>query len=400
MHRYLRIPLFFLLIAGLIGLLLRWQLIRPFPEIVFSNFLHAHSHMMFLGWVCNALLLGYLVYFVPEEQHRPLKTVFIFLQVTLIGMLVAFPIQGYGLFSIVFSTLHTFGVFVFAYRFFRIVQAFKYASVWFASVSLIFFVVSSAGPFALGYTMASGIGKTQAYYFSVYYYLHFQYNGFFTLGVLSLLFRLLEERQLLFDRVAAIRAGKWIAFSVVPAYALSVLWAEPGIIFNLIGLLAALAQIVALYQLFVVLKPLSANVRRVFPRTPRYLLVIVVAGFTLKILLQLASAHPVVAQMAYTWRPLMMAYLHLFLAGVVSLFLMIWHLETGIIARRSAVRMIGLFVAGLAGSEVALVLQPWWYAWFGHTVFLPAHVVFAFSVLMVMGMAGLWGSALRHRLNH
>lgn len=383
-----RIPLFFFFVAGMIGLLLRWQMVSPLPNIVYGYFLHAHSHLMFLGWVGNSLLLAFLWRLINHEKRRPFLAIFWALQALLLGMMISFPVQGYGLYSIVFSTLHTLGVFVFAALFFRTIRNLKHASCWLASVALIFFIVSSAGPFSLGYIMASGQGKSQAYYFSVYYYLHFQYNGFFVFGILSMFFSMLEEHGVPFDAAAVIRVGKWIAFSCVPAYALSVLWAEPGWIFNVVGLLAAGAQLYAFWLMIRVLRPVADDVRRVFSRTPDLLLNVIAGCIVLKLMLQLLSAHPFVAALAYELRPLVIAYLHLVLAGIISLFLMVWYIEMRIVSQEWGRRLAISFSVSLAGSEIVLGLQPWWTTVMGDGWLTAPEWIFAFSVVMVLSIGG------------
>src|SRR5690606_20143204 len=139
MKRMFNVPLVFLLVAASIGLLLRWQLVSPFSGINFTYFLHAHSHVMFLGWVANVLLLAFAWRLIPDERRWPFLAAFWTLQVLLLGMLISFPLQGYGTYSIVFSTLHTLVVFVYIALFFRTIRYLKHASCWFAAVSLIFF---------------------------------------------------------------------------------------------------------------------------------------------------------------------------------------------------------------------------------------------------------------------
>jgi hypothetical protein len=111
-----KLPLVFLFIASCIGLFLRYQVISPIDGVVYSYVLHAHSHVMFLGWVFNVLIIAFTTEF---AEVRGFKILFWFLQFCVLGMLISFPLQGYGVFSITFSTLHTFAALVFIIQFFR-----------------------------------------------------------------------------------------------------------------------------------------------------------------------------------------------------------------------------------------------------------------------------------------
>src|SRR6187431_1834301 len=145
MQRYLKIPLYFFFIAGCIGLLLRWHFVSPVHGLIYPYWLHAHSHIMFLGWVFNVLYLAYVLEFIPSAKHKRYQTLFIVMQVLLLGMLVSFPIQGYGAVSITISTLHTVSVGIFYAWFFRDTRDNdKIISLKYARMSLIFFLISAA----------------------------------------------------------------------------------------------------------------------------------------------------------------------------------------------------------------------------------------------------------------
>src|SRR5690606_3730360 len=107
MKGYFKIPPLFFFIAAGIGVLLRFHFVMPVDGLQYPFWLHTHSHIMFLGWVTNALFLFFTESFIGNTQKRKYKVVFILIQILLAGMLVSFPLQGYGLIPIVLSTLHT-----------------------------------------------------------------------------------------------------------------------------------------------------------------------------------------------------------------------------------------------------------------------------------------------------
>ncbi|MBA4054858.1 MAG: hypothetical protein C0490_09115, partial [Marivirga sp.] len=60
MQKLFSIPLIFFFIASCIGLMLRWHFVSAISWLKYPYWLHAHSHIMFLGWIFNALMLAYL----------------------------------------------------------------------------------------------------------------------------------------------------------------------------------------------------------------------------------------------------------------------------------------------------------------------------------------------------
>lgn len=391
MRKYYSIPLVLFLLATTVGLLLRYQFIAPTPGVRYTYFLHAHSHVMFLGWIFNVLYLALVDYHVPASGHSGFVKFFLALQLPVLAMMISFPIQGYGLYSIIFSTLHTVAAMGFIYAFYRRTRGQHKASLWFAKTGLFFFLLSTAGPFSLGYLMSHGLGQTYWYNFSIYYYLHFQYNGFFLFGAFSLFYQLLERKGIVFDAVNALVVGRMLAVACVLTYILSMLFASPGIVFNMIAGTGALLQIVAIGMWLRELRPLSKRIRSTFARISYRLLMIILLCLVIKLLLQLASAVPQIAQLAYQLRPVIIAYLHLVVIGVITLFLFVWFLEMEMVPANITKMSVTLFLPGFIGSELCMVMTPWW----GHltnNVVSSAIAIFAFSVFLLGGVCFFaWG---------
>ena len=380
MLKYSRIPLLFLVIGSMLGVFLRWQFISATPGINYTFFLHGHSHIMFLGWIFNALYIGFVNNHINESHHRFFGRLFLGLQLLVVAMLISFPIQGYGMFSILFSTLHTVGAIIFTFQFFRSTQS-TTTSIWYARIALLFFVLSAAGPFSLGYLMANDMG-TNWYFFSIYFYLHFQYNGFFLFGIMSLLLSVIEQKKIRFDSSRAKRIGLIMAIACVPAYLLSVLWSNPGYTFNIIGALSAVAQVIAFLMLITLVTDNGVELRKNLPKVSTAFLFIAGFAFAIKLILQFLSAAPAVAQMTIELRPIVIAYLHLVLLIVISLCLFVWYIEQNLIPRFLASQAIALYILSFAGMEVALILAPWWSSIFGSDSYPSSVWLFLFSVML------------------
>lgn len=383
MRTYTSLPVLFFVIAAAIGLFLRWQFLLPTPGIRFTWFVHAHSHIMFLGWVTNVLYLASIRYLSDEDQKKAMRW-FVVLQVLVVGMLIAFPLQGYALYSITFSTLHTLLLAFLIIVFWQRTKTQHNTALAFLRPALVFFLLSTLGPFALGYFMSQGLSTSVWYNFSIYYYLHFQYNGFFTLGILALFFQLLDDYGITYTPKLARRMALWLAIACVPAYALSVLFANPGLLFNITGGIAAMMQVgvVIVFTL-----DIGGSVRALQQKTGNGLYRVfffVWLCWVVKSVLQLLSAHPEIARLAYELRPIVIAYLHLVLLGTITLFLLAWYVTQGWASARLSLRGIALLIIGFIISEIVLIMTPWWGQITGgrlsHTV-----VVFFFSILMWMG---------------
>ena len=360
MRKYYSVPLLFFLLAALLGLFLRWQFVHPTPGVRFTYFVHSHSHVMFLGWVFNVLFLSSIEDHIQLGRRRPYMRLFLFLQILVFAMMISFPIQGYGAFSIAFSTAHTLAVMIFIPIFFRHASGPPTVSRWFLKVAWIFFFLSTLGPFSLGYLMASGMGNTVWNNFSIYYYLHFQYNGFFLFGILSLFLRIIEQKNIPIEQARLKSIGQWMAFACVPAYFLSVLFAKPSAIFYWLGGIGAVVQLLALILFMTEMLRIRSHLRTYIKPLLLPIAYFIAGAFLFKSLLQVASAHPYVAELAFSLRPVVIAYLHLVLVGIISFFLLGWYIQKDLMHERLASTGLIALVTGFLGSEIILVLVPWW----------------------------------------
>ncbi len=317
-----RVALIWFAGAGAIGLGLRGFMLWPANGLSYTYWLHAHSHVVLLGWAFNALLSALLVDFLPPTRIRTYRIWWIGLQVAVGGMLVFFPIQGYAAGSILFSTLHvwfSYGIGIKLWRDLRKNPALS-ASLLRWGIGLLF--LSTLGPYAVGVLKARGLAATDWPNLAIYFYLHFLYNGWFVFGILALLVRQLEFWELSLPA----RAGRvWLAVSVascLTGYSLSVLWSHPPTVVWAVGFASGTLQLGAggwlLGQLW---QRRTAFYERLTPWA-FWLVRLSAVAFVLKLVLQFISAFPWAAALAYAQRPVVIAYLHLVFIGLVSFFLL------------------------------------------------------------------------------
>jgi hypothetical protein len=355
MQQLLKLPLIFFFIASVVGVLMRSHHVYPVEGFVYPYWLHAHSHLMFLGWVFNALVVNAVVQFLPDTPARRYTKIIWLLNALVLGMLISFPLQGYGVYSIVISTLHTVVAVFFIVHFFLATRHAAFPEVQYMKVAFSFFVLSAAGPFTLGALMANGLGQTPAYHLAVYYYLHFQYNGVFLFGVLALFYRLLRQREVVIQEMLVQRGKILLIISCLLTYALSALWLQPSVVVYALGLAGALLQIVAFVFMYRSVYQDGIKLLQKFSKPARIFFVLAAISLIIKLVLQLVSVVPVVAQLAFDVRFYVIAYLHLVLIGVVSFFLFGWYHEQGYLKNVPRV-ILYLLILAFVASETAMIL--------------------------------------------
>ena len=192
LHRWLRICLLNLLLVAILGLILRYKIAFYLPFVEQKYLLHSHSHFAFSGWVTQALMVLLVHYLATQHgewivrKYRWLLYANLF---TAYGMLLSFVLQGYAFYSISFSTLSIVVSYVFAFFCWRdLTLAKNKISGWWIKAALVFSILSSIGAFGLAYMMANKIVSQDLYFGAIYFFLHFQYNGWFLFLYWSIIF--------------------------------------------------------------------------------------------------------------------------------------------------------------------------------------------------------------------
>ncbi len=349
-----RLAFFNLFLAAILGVALRSYPLFPISFPSYKNLLHTHSHFAFGGWVMPVLFVLILKYFPGLTSRialRHLKNISALLLFSAYGMLLSFPFQGYAAVSISFSTLSILAGFYMAFVFWKASgKNNSETSVLFLKAGLVFLVLSAIGPFATAPLIAMGKAGSTLYYNAIYFYLHFQYNGWFTFAILAVLYKMLERKNL--DT-----HGKLVYYlftiACVPAYFLSTLWSHPPAVFYIIALAAAVLQVIATFFLLKDIRQLKWKkkfIGRVFKTA--------ILFFVLKNTLQLLSAVPGVADLAYTHRNFIIAYLHMVLLGSISAFALAAILKGNEFFITSSMKKgILLFCISFLATEVLLVLN-------------------------------------------
>lgn len=372
---WLKFSLLNLLIVALIGLLMRYKIGFEFPFFDQKHLQHSHSHFAFSGWISHTLMVLMIVFLEKKKvllqaqddnrekniENRFFKKYSSILSANLIcayGMLVFFIIQGYGLFSIIFSTSSIIVSCVFAYYFvkdLKLISDDDLSKNWFKT-ALFFNVISSFGTFALAYMMISKNIHQNEYLASIYYYLHFQYNGWFFFACMGLLFSFLQLNP---SENSFFKRTFWLFFlSCIPAYFLSTLWWDLPIWIYLITVVAAFIQVYTWFRFLIIIIKTKREFLYNFPFFLRYILLFVAFALSIKFLLQLGSTIPVLSTLAFGFRPIVIAYLHLVLLAIISLFLLFYVYANHLIHFNRQIKIgVITFSIGVLLNEIILAIQ-------------------------------------------
>ncbi len=394
---WFRAGLLNLAIVALYGLVMRYKIAFDFPFFEQRNLLHAHSHFAFGGWVTHMLYCGFAALLRPYIPGRARRKYGILIGLNLVcsfGMLVAFTIQGYKAVSITFSTLAVVAAVLFAVRFIRDRGSFPkgYPALPWAVMALVLHVVSSAGPAMLAYMMGTKNINADWYLGSVYYYLHFQYNGWFFFGSIALL----AGRQ---GFPGLDKYFRIVSFTVFPTLFLSLLWLKIPLWLYWITVAAAIAQLLAWV---VVLRENRNGLKQLSLETypsgwTVWLFYAAAAAVSIKFVLQAVSVIPALSQLVFGFRPIVIAYLHLVLLGVYSLFLIGYLNVRGHLTDSKGTRIAAFsFLGGVFLNELLLAVQGGAAFWYLPVPFIHELLVVA-ALLLFLSAAGLWLVQLRKR---
>lgn len=359
--KWLSFCLFNLLIVAFLGGTLRYKIAFYLPFVDQQNLLHGHSHFAFAGWVTQALmtlLVGYLSDKTSKNYFPKYRWLLYFNAITAYGMLISFPIQGYGSVSIFFSTMSVFASYYFAFVFWKDLSRLPVHFVsdsWF-KLALLGNVISSAGPFSLAYMMASHHMLQNWYLASIYFYLHFQYNIWFFFTCMGLLSYRLSALGVSEESLRKIFSC--FAIAAVPTYFLSVLWWHIPVWLYIIVVLAAVCQLVGWIQMIFLVKKHATLIRNQIAPFSKILFIFSGVALSIKLLLQTASVIPAISRMAFGFRPIVIGYLHLVLLGIITIFILTYsftfrHIQINAGTKRGII----FFVVAVVFNELLLLIQ-------------------------------------------
>ena len=386
---WLKFSIFNFFLVALLGVIMRYKIAYSFPFLDQKHLQEAHSHFAFYGWITNAiyvLIAYYLRKVNPEINLKKYEALIVVNLLASFAMLGTFMYGSYFWGSILASAIALLCSFVFFFFFIQDSKKIQDASkIWFLG-GLFFAVISSVGVINLGYMKSTNSMTMDKFLASEYYYLHYQYNGFFIFSCIGLLLFSLKEagsgisekkNKLLF----------WLMFfGCLIGYGLSVLWMKMPIYVFVVIVIATLAQTFGAVMLYDFVKKSWTNLVLKWSPMQRFVLIFAGFAFAVKIALQLGSNIPAVNQFAFGFRNIVIAYLHLVLLMCIATFLVNQILATNFFNINKPLLLgLKLLLLGIFLNEAMLGLMGIFSIKY-IAIPLANHFLLLFSVLMMVSL--------------
>lgn len=381
LKRHTNIALTYFLLIALLGVVLRLFPLVDIP-VNYRFIVHTHSHIALLGWVYTGLTtLIYLAFLKSAAVHKRYRVIFWATQVTIIGMLLTFPFTGYALFSIIFSSLFLLASYWFVYFFFKYCPADlkKRASYKLVRISLWYMVISSLGPWALGAIMNTAGSGSPWYRNAIYFFLHFQYNGWFIVALCGIFLFLFEEKSKALSKQVFGPFYYLLNGGVIFTFFLSLLWMQPHWTFYFLALLGGVMQLIAFGMLFRSLYAGALNAFREMSPLFRISVKMLILFLFVKLCAQILGAFPAVANTVFTNIDMIISYIHWVFLGLVSVLLLA--LLTQFDLMKLSPTRLYLYIAGFFLTELLI---------FGRGLMAILGMEMPSYIHLLIGVASLW----------
>lgn len=389
-NKWIKWGLINLAIVALFGTMMRYKIAFEFPFFQQKNLLHAHSHFAFSGWISHFIYCGLAMIIIDHlgsAVRKKYKTLIISNLVMSFGMLFAFTAQGYKAISITCSTVTIFIAVIFTFIFIKDAKqlpADNPSKKW-AIGGLLLNILSSIGPFYLAYILASKNMNHNLYLGSIYYYLHFQYSGWFFFGCMALAITLLPKQEYgsmhTYFKI-------FMGTSILTVF-LSLLWTKLPLWIYIITVIATVIQLATWFHLLFKFRVYHKHMlEHIKPAWIAIFIYGAILALSIKFILQTISVIPSLSTLVFGFRPIVIAYLHLVLLGVYSLFIIGFGFYKGYFtptkfAGFSAI----LFFIGVILNELFLGLQGM--AAFTYTIIPKINELLLFAAVVLFTSATL-----------
>lgn len=398
-NKWIKIALTYLIIIAVIGTYMRLNFIVPLNAFNYEFILHSHSHVAILGWVYSALYVALIHSFIGSSAFSEKKYIYLFwlTQITIVGMLVSFAVQGYAAFSIAFSSLHIILSYIFIIFFIRdsrlnLKNRFIHSSsLPYIYASLIFLFISSFGPWSLGILAGKKMIGTVLYKDAIYFYLHFQYNGWFTFAVLGLTLWLLEIKHVEINK-RLLRIAFWLMF--VPGFSSYLLSVSYDTIPEYLTYTAFFSGVVQLIGCAIYFIEILSNVNAITienNKIVKILFYMFLASLTAKFILQAASGLNKSNHIIFINRDIVIGYIHLVMLGLITCGLFYLFITQGFLKINQLINKSGvvLFMVGFVVTEIFLFSQ-FLIGIIDFSMIPYRLILFIFSLLILIGLLLFW----------
>lgn len=350
-------------IVALAGVTMRYKINFSLPEINQKYLMYGHSNFAFIGWVSLALMtlmIRYLIRHGLVTNYTKYRYILLTVVLAAYGMFITFSIQGYNNLSNSFSIIAILASYLFIFFYWKDLKGIEdpsFSQFWLKG-GMVLWGLSSIGEIVIAYLMANNVLVRDYYIAAQYFFLHFQYNGWFLFICFGTFFAYMQRLGFTEIRVVSKRLFWVMMITVFPAFFLSILWLKLPAVFYWTANLSGLLQLVVLFYFISILRLVIKNKQIHFHRSTSWLWTMASIAFILKIILQLFSIVPALSQFAFGFRPIIIGYLHLSFVGIISLYLF-GYVNEFIHRFQGRVSGVGaiIFVAGFICQEIILMFQ-------------------------------------------
>ncbi|MEX0813815.1 MAG: hypothetical protein WD048_16475 [Chitinophagales bacterium] len=398
-NKWLLVALFNFLMAALMGLLLRFAFVWEISWLDYRNMMHGHSHIAMLGWVYLALFALFTHFFIPAKKSAKAfySYLFWFTQFTVLGMMISFPIQGYGAVSISFSALHILASYLFAFKIWKDLNAQSSQLRLLIKSSLIFMLVSTLGIWAMGSIVANNLQSSELYLLAVQFYLHFQFNGWFALAAVALIIYQLNLWGFHFEQKHLLRFFVLYVLALFLTFFHVLDWAYGETYMYALNTAGVILQLGAFLQLVMPNRKQLMNVLGKQSGWEQLLIGFGLMSLAAKVIFQAILIFPEVSIISTVIRNFMIGYIHLTMLGFITgcLFLMLYK------HYRKQVSQLGIlfFIIGFISTEAILFTQGifYWQTW-GMLPFYHEAIALA-SVLLPLGIVLFMKNSISYQIS-
>lgn len=330
-------PLLFGVIGALVGLVLRYFYTGSISmSFNFKNVLHAHSHVMLLGFLFNAMLVLIWSNF-TKTLDRISYRYYLAMQVCMFAMLVAFIFQGYAFYSILFSTLHLWISYILLVRLWKRLKGNK-EIILLVKVGIIFHFLSSLGPYALGPLMVLELKSSPWYQQSIFFYLHFQFFGVYFIWMLALL---AKRVKLVINQKEVIG----ISASLILLYAHSLDYNFDHWLILFLGGLGSALLFGLLVKYRVSFSTNSKGIRNI------YFFILTIA------IINIAGSFPQIAELVIHNRFILLAWLHFLFLGLYVPFIWVF------VNKTISINLWIVYLFSFISTELLLIFPDMFFKW-------------------------------------
>lgn len=351
--KYINVTLILFLITSIFSLILRYiPLSEGNIEWNYQYILQTHSHLAFLGWVYNCIFLLTVKQYPNLFQKTKILNfdlLFIIFQIWILFISVGLMIWGYKVLAITFLSLHSLFTIIFAVKFNRYADENK-PGTYLLKLAFIMMGVSYVGTLLLGPLSAMGLKGSNYYYSAIYFYMHFQYNGFFLFAVIGLLLNF--WKQININVLITKKQINLLLLSVILTYSISILFAKIHFIISIIAVLSSLFQIYIVLNIY--LQNKDKFKLRFQDLQSKLIIYLVLLLFISKLIAQVVS--PLLPDSIASNRNIIIVFLHLNFLGIITP-LLLYFIDVYFVKSVIFRNFILVYTSAIILNEISIILS-------------------------------------------